>query len=53
MSETQNRVWEIHYDDEVPRWRVVTLEDGKIVRERVFHEKEVAEKYKEFLDENS
>lgn len=38
-------VWEVHYDDDVPRWRVVTLHNNVIVAERTFHDEEIAREY--------
>ena len=37
--------WPVHFDDDVPRWRVVTLQDNIIVAERTFHEEELAMEY--------
>ena len=36
MREVQ--CWAVHFDDDRPRWRVVTLVDSVIVAERTFHE---------------
>ena len=38
-------VWEVHYDDDVPRWRVVTLRNDVIIAERTFHDEEIAREY--------
>ena len=38
-------IWEVHYDDDVPRWRVVTLRKNIIVAERTFHDEEIAREY--------
>lgn len=38
-------VWEVHYDDDVSRWRVVTLRNNVIIAERTFHDEEIAREY--------
>jgi len=38
-------IWQVHYNDDVPRWRVVTLRDNVIIAERTFHEEEIARDY--------
>ena len=38
-------IWQVHYDDDTPRWRVVTLRDNVIVAERTFQEEEIAREY--------
>ena len=43
MREVQ--CWAVHFDDDKPRWRVVTLVDSVIVAERTFHEEEIAMEY--------
>ena len=43
MREVQ--CWAVHFDDDRPRWRVVTLVDSVIVAERTFHEEEIAMEY--------
>ena len=38
-------IWQVHYDDDVPRWRVVTLRKNVIVAERTFHDEEEAREF--------
>ena len=41
MSEVN--IWPVHFADDIPRWRVVTIdESGVIVAERTFHDEEEA-----------
>ena len=42
---TEIQCWPVHFDDDVPRWRVVTLQDNIIVAERTFYEEEIAMEY--------
>ena len=51
MREVQ--CWPGHFNDDVPRWRVVTLEDNVIVAERTFHEEKIAMEYLNSLKEES
>ena len=44
MSEEVS-IWPVHFNDDIPRWRVVTLEDNVIVAERTFHDEEEAREY--------
>ena len=42
MSEIN--IWPVHFNDDIPRWRVVTIdENGVIVAERTFHDEEEAD----------
>ena len=44
MSEV--KIWSVHFADDIPRWRVVTLDErGVIVAERQFHDEEEAMEY--------
>ena len=41
MSEVN--IWPVHFADDIPRWRVVTIdESGVIVAERTFHDEELS-----------
>ena len=42
MSEEVN-IWPVHFNDDIPRWRVTTMnEEGIIVAERTLHDEEEA-----------
>ena len=37
-------IWPVHFNDDIPRWRVTTMdESGVIVAERTFHDEEEAD----------
>ena len=39
-------IWPVHFADDIPRWRVTTMdESGVIVAERTFQEEEIAREY--------
>ena len=39
-------IWPVHFADDIPRWRVVTLDErGVIVAEIQFHDEEEAMEY--------
>ena len=39
-------IWPVHFNDDIPRWRVTTMDDsGVIVAERTFHDEEEAREY--------
>ena len=44
-------MWEVHFNDEVPRWRVVTFKQNRIVMERTFNDYEEACEYLNTLDD--
>ena len=46
-----NRMWEVHFADEGPRWRVVTFKENRIVMERTFNDYEEACEYLNTLDD--
>ena len=46
-----NRMWEVHFADQVPRWRVVTFKENAIVMERTFTDYEEACEYLNTLDD--
>ena len=46
-----NRMWEVHFNDGVPRWRVVTFKQNRIVMERTFNDYEEACEYLNTLDD--
>ncbi len=46
-----NRMWEVHFSDGVPRWRVVSFKSNKIVMERQFNDYEEACEYLNTLDD--
>ena len=46
-----NKMWEVHFADEVPRWRVVTFKDSVIIMERQFNDYEEACEYLNTLDD--
>ena len=46
-----NCMWEVHFNDEVPRWRVVTFKQNRIVMERTFNDYEEACEYLKTLDD--
>ena len=46
-----NRMWEVHFNDGVPRWRVVTFKENRIVMERTFNDYEEACEYLNTLDQ--
>ena len=46
-----NRMWEVHFADQVPRWRVVTFKENRIVMERQFNDYEEACEYLNTLDD--
>ncbi len=46
-----NRMWEVHFADQVPRWRVVTFKENRIVMERTFNDYEEACEYLNTLDQ--
>ena len=40
------KIWSVHFADDIPRWRVVTIdENGVIVAERTFHDEEEAREF--------
>ena len=44
MSEIN--IWPVHFNDDIPRWRVTTMnEQGVIVAERTFHDEEEAREF--------
>lgn len=45
-----NRMWEVHFADAVPRWRVVTFKENRIVMEQTFNDYEEACEYCEYLN---
>ena len=49
--EDGNCMWEVHFNDEVPRWRVVTFNQNRIVMERTFNDYEEACEYLNTLDD--
>lgn len=48
--EDGNRMWEVHFADEVPRWRVVSFKNDAIIMERQFNDYEEAREYLNTLD---
>ena len=46
-----NCMWEVHFSDQVPRWRVVTFKENRIVMERTFNDYEEACEYLNTLDD--
>ena len=46
-----NCMWEVHFSDGVPRWRVVTFKQNRIVMERQFNDYEEACEYLNTLDD--
>jgi len=48
--EDGNRMWEVHFADGVPRWRVVSFKDDAIIMERQFNDYEEACEYLNTLD---
>lgn len=46
-----NRMWEVHFADQVLRWRVVTFKENRIVMERQFNDYEEACEYLNTLDD--
>ena len=46
-----NCMWEVHFSDGVPRWRVVSIKQNKIVMERQFNDYEEACEYLNTLDD--
>ena len=46
-----NCMWEVHFSDGVPRWRVVSFKKGVIVMERQFNDYEEACEYLNTLDD--
>ena len=51
LMEDGNRMWEVHFADGVPRWRVVSFSKGAIVMERQFNDYEEACEYLNTLDQ--
>ena len=49
--EEGNKMWEVHFNDKIPRWRVVTFEKNVIVMERTFTDYEQACEYLNTLDQ--
>jgi len=49
--EEGNKMWEVHFADGVPRWRVVTFQNNIIVMERTFTDYEEACEYLNTLDD--
>ena len=47
-----NCMWEVHFADGVPRWRVVSFKKGVIVMERQFNDYEEACEYLNTLEQN-
>ena len=50
MMEDGNKMWEVHFADGVPRWRVVSFKNGAIIMERQFNDYEEACEYLNTLD---
>ena len=50
MMEDGNKMWEVHFADGVPRWRVVSFKDDAIIMERQFNDYEEAREYLNTLD---
>jgi len=48
--EDGNRMWEVHFADGVPRWRVVSFKNDAIIMERQFNDYEEACEYCEYLN---
>ncbi len=48
--EDGNKMWEVHFADGVPRWRVVSFKDDAIIMERQFNDYEEACEYLNTLD---
>ena len=48
--EDGNRMWEVHFADGVPRWRVVSFKNDAIIMERQFNDYEEAREYLTTLD---
>lgn len=48
--EDGNRMWEVHFADGVPRWRVVSFKNDAIIMERQFNDYEEAREYLNTLD---
>ena len=46
-----NKMWEVHFADDVPRWRVVTFKDSVIIMERTFNDYEEACEYLNTLND--
>ena len=45
-SMSEINIWPVHFNDDIPRWRVVTIdENGVIVAERTFHDEEEAREF--------
>ena len=49
--EEGNKMWEVHFADGVPRWRVVTFQNNIIVMERTFTDYEEACEYLNTLEQ--
>ena len=49
--EDGNKMWEVHFNDKIPRWRVVTFQKNIIVMERTFTDYEEACEYLNTLDQ--
>ena len=45
MRNKEVEIWPVHFSDDIPRWRVVNLDSGVIVREQTFHDEEEALEY--------
>ena len=45
MRKKEVEIWPVHFSDDIPRWRVVNLDGGVIVREQTFHDEEEALEY--------
>ena len=48
--EDGNKMWEVHFADGVPRWRVVSFKEDAIIMERQFNDYEEACEYLNTLD---
>ena len=46
-----NKMWEVHFADDVPRWRVVTFKKSVIIMERTFNDYEEACEYLNTLND--
>ena len=49
--EEGNKMWEVHFNDKIPRWSVVTFQKNIIVMERTFTDYEEACEYLNTLDQ--
>ena len=50
-SMSKINIWPVHFADDIPRWRVTTMDErGVIVAERQFHDEEEAREYYNTLE---